>query len=136
MVLMWSAPFRTGEDETMRRILIAVFAFGLATTPAIAWADGPSGSTEKNNVVTCAEGTDTPVGRVYAGTNGVELCSDDNSAPDGRIIVSFEGQYITADGDSDNGQASGFVRLDSSGPTCSTPQKQDATAGPGGACGS
>ena len=119
----------------MRRIFVGAFVCALVFVPTAAFADGPSGSKEKNNVVKCGEGTDTPVGRVYAGPNGVELCSDDNSSPDGRIIVSFDGQYAAADGDSDNGAAAGFARVDSSGVTCSTTRNQDATSGPGGACG-
>lgn len=119
----------------MRLKLLAAFVLLFAIQPAVALADGPSGSKEKNNVVKCGEGTDTPAGKLYAGANGVELCSDDNSSPDGRVIVSFDGQYVAADGDSDNGQASGFARLDSSGPTCSTTKNQDATSGPGGPCG-
>src|SRR5688572_15265281 len=127
MLLVESATFRTGEGETLRAKVLAVIAFMFVMLPATAWADGPSGSKEKNNVVKCGEGTDTPAGRVYAGANGVEICSDDNSSPDGRIIVSFDGQYIAADGDSDNGAAAGFARLDSSGLTCSTTKNQDAT---------
>ena len=135
MLLVEFAKFRTGEGDTLRLKLLVAFVFVLAFQPAVAWADGPSGSKETNNVVTCGEGTDTPAGKVYAGTNGVEICSDDNSAPDGRVIMSFDGQYIAADGDSDNGEASGFARLDSSGLTCSTTENQDATSGPGGPCG-
>jgi hypothetical protein len=104
----------------------------------MAWADGPSGSKEnKKNQVKCAEGTDTPAGRVYAGPNGIESCSDDNSFPDGRIIVSFDGQYAAADGDADNADqgADGWARLDSSGVTCSTARQSDSTKGPGGPCG-
>jgi hypothetical protein len=135
MLLVESARFRTGEGDPLRAKLVVAFVLVLIAQPAVAWADGPSGSKEKNNVVKCGEGTDTPVGRVYAGANGVELCSDDNSSPDGRVMVSFDGQYIAADGDSDNGAASGFARLDSSGLTCSTTKNQDASSGPGGPCG-
>lgn len=135
MVQVWSAKFRTGEGDPLRLKLVVVLVLAFVVHPAVAWADGPSGSKEKNNVVKCGEGTDTPAGRLYAGTNGVEVCSDDNSAPDGRVIVSFDGQYIAADGDSDNGAAAGFARLDSSGLTCSTTKNQDASSGPGGPCG-
>jgi hypothetical protein len=116
--------------------LVVAFVLLFAAVPSVAHADGPSGSKESNNAVKCGDGTDTPVGRLYGGANGVELCSDDNASPDGRIIVSFDGQYAAADGDKDNPQqAQGWARLDSSGPTCSTPQKQDSTQGPGGDCG-
>ena len=118
----------------MRYKVLAALVIALVAVPAIASADGPSGSKEKSNQVKCGEGTDTPAGRVYAGSNGIELCSDDNDAPDGRVIVSFDGQYAAADGDNDNGQASGFARLDSSGPTCSG-KNQDASKGPGEPCG-
>jgi hypothetical protein len=121
----------------LRKTLLLVLVFTFTLVPAAAWADGPSGSKEDaGNTVKCGEGTDTPgLGKVYVGPNGIETCSDNNEAPDGRIIVSFDGQYIAADGDKDNGSTSGFIRLDSAGPTCSTPKQQDATAGPGGACG-
>lgn len=136
MVVMTHAKFRTGEGDTLRFKLLAAFVVVFALQPAVAWADGPAGSKEKNNSVKCGEGSDTPAGRLYGGANGVESCSDDNGSPDGRIIVSFDGQYASADGDKDNPeQARGFLRLDSSGPTCSTPQKQDSTAGPGEDCG-
>jgi hypothetical protein len=119
----------------LRAKLVVAFVIAFALVPSVAWANGPSGSTEKNNTVKCGEGTDYPTGRAYAGANGVEICSDDNASPDGRIIVSFDGQYAAADGDKDNGAASGFARVDSSGVSCSTPQKQDSTAGPGDTCG-
>lgn len=137
MLVMESAKFRTGEGDPLRAKLAAAFLLVFVLQPAVAWADGPSGSKEDaGNTVKCGEGTDTPaLGKVYVGANGIETCSDNNEAPDGRIIVSFEGQYVAADGEKDNGSTSGFVRLDSSGATCSTPKQQDATAGPGGPCG-
>ncbi len=122
----------------MRRKLLVALTVAFVLQPAVAWADGPSGSKEETgNSVKCGEGTDTPVlGKVYVGANGFETCSDDNASPDGRIIVSFDGQYISADGDRDNPeQARGWIRVDSSGVTCGTAQKQDSTAGPGGDCG-
>lgn len=121
----------------MRKKLILVLIFAFAVQPAVALADGPSGSKEdKKNQVKCAEGTDTPAGKVYAADNGVESCSDDNSAPDGRIIVDFEGEYIAADGDTDNGdESNGFIRLDESGPSCGTDKKTDSTKGSGDPCG-
>lgn len=121
----------------MRKKLLLVLVLAFAIQPAVAWADGPSGSKEnKKNQVKCAEGTDTPAGRLYGGANGVEQCSDDNAAPDGRIIVSFDGQYASADGDADNpSQATGWARLDSSGLTCSTARQSDSTKGPGEPCG-
>lgn len=119
----------------MRNKILAVFVFVLAVQPAVAWAEGPSGSKEASNQVTCANGTDTPAGKVYGGANGLEVCSDNNSAPDGRIIVSFDGQYAAADGDEDNGsQGNGFVRLDSGGPSCGGAKNQDASSGPGEDC--
>lgn len=122
----------------MRKLILGVLIFAFAAQPVFAWADGPSGSKEdKKNQVKCGEGTDTPAGRVFAGPSGIETCSDDNSAPDGRVIMSFDGQYIAADGDADNADqgADGWARVDSSGPTCSTPKQSDATKGPGGPCG-
>lgn len=122
----------------MRKLTIALLVFAVVAQGATAWADGPSGSKEdKKNQVKCAEGTDTPAGRIYAGPNGIETCSDDGSAPDGRIIVSFDGQYISTDGDADNADmmADGFIRLDSSGPSCGDAKHTDSTKGPGGPCG-
>ncbi len=70
---------------------------------------------------------------VYAGTNGAEFCSDNNQAPDGRIIVTPN--YASADGDPTNpSQGNGFVRIDSSGPSCGQGKKQDSSAGRGGSC--
>ncbi len=67
----------------------------------------------------CSKGTATPVGKAYAGSNGVEVCSDDNKAADGRIIVDFSKRYASADGDSSNpGQANGYIRVDQKGPRC------------------
>lgn len=114
--------------------LCSALLVALVVTPAVASADGPSGSKESSNQVKCGEGTETPAGKLYGGSNGIELCSDDNDSPDGRIIVDFGAQYAAADGDNDNGQASSFIRLDSGGPTCGSNQKSDATAGPGETC--
>lgn len=119
----------------MKRIIVLVLVTAVLGVPAAALADGPSGSKENGNQVQCAEGTDTGTGKAYAGPNGVEVCSDDNSAPDGRVIVSFEEQYASIDGEADNGDAEGFVRLDSSGPTCGGEKNQDSSSGPGEACG-
>jgi hypothetical protein len=100
-----------------------------------AFADGPSGSTESNNQVSCGGGEATPAGTVYAGANGVETCSDDGSVPDGRIIVSIEDQYISADGDADNpSEIQGWIRLDSNGVTCGGDGDDDSTDGGGGSC--
>ena len=120
----------------MRYKLFVAMLIAFVAAPGIASADGPSGSKERANQVKCGEGTDTPAGKLYAGSNGIEVCSDDNAAPDGRIIVDFSAQYAAADGDKDNGeQANGFVRLDSGGPTCGTDRKSDASKGPGDPCG-
>jgi hypothetical protein len=68
------------------------------------------------------------------GANGFELCSDDNTNPDGRIIVAFDKQYMSVDGDKSNGDSDGFVRLDSTGPTCGDDKHTDSSAGPGSSC--
>jgi hypothetical protein len=73
-------------------------------------ADGPSGSTESGNNVTCANGTEAGGVLVYAGTNGAEWCNDGRSGPvsdaltQGRIIVALNGadSYLATDGDVDN----------------------------------
>lgn len=104
--------------------------------PIVAWADGPSGSTKDGKKqVKCAQGTDTPAGKLYAAPNGIESCSDDNSTPDGRVIASPDG-YVVVEGDASNGDStSGWIRVDSSGPTCSDDKHPDSTAGPGSSCG-
>ena len=76
----------------MRRKLPAVIVVALVLVPGVARANGPSGSKEdkKTHQVKCAQGTQTPIGWVYAETNGFEMCNDGNDAPDGRVIVSFD----------------------------------------------
>lgn len=124
----------------MRRACFAVLVVALMAIQGVALADGPSGSTEnpKTHQVKCGQGTETPAGKVYAGTNGVEVCSDNDSAPDGRVIISFAGQFIAVDGDPTNSSfnGTGFVRLDGSGPSCGgdSKKKWDSSAGPGGSC--
>lgn len=120
----------------MRRSAIAALLFALLAAPGIAAAEGPSGSTEdEGREVKCAEGTDTPGGRIYAGSNGAEACSDDSASPDGRIIVDFAGKYAAVDGDATNGSnGDGFVRLDASGASCGNNQAHDSSKGPGGSC--
>jgi hypothetical protein len=121
----------------MRWRLLAIVLL-VAAQPAVALADGPSGSKEdkKTHQVKCGQGTDTPAGKVYAGSNGIEACSDNNSSPDGRVIISFAGQFIAVDGDPSNSAGTGFVRVDSSGVSCGgdAKKKWDSTAGPGGTC--
>lgn len=111
----------------MRKILLAVGVIILAAAPAV--AHGPSGSHEEDgsppvwdNQVTCGSGTATPVGVVYAQSNGVEVCNDGTGAVplQGRIIVTNEqGGYVAADGDADNpGQGQGWIRVDGGGVRC------------------
>lgn len=100
----------------------AVVALG-AASPAM--ADGPSGSHEENQTLTCA-----PDSNVYAGDDGIEICNDDDATPvQGRIIVtSDQGGYIAVDGDSSSGQVlGGYVRIDGNGLHCSSGDQEDST---------
>jgi hypothetical protein len=120
----------------MKWKLLAILVLVLAQ-PAVAWADGPSGSKEDaKGQVKCGDGTATPLGTVYGGANGVEVCNEGNDSPDGRIIISFAGQFIAIDGDPTNSQfmGTGFVRADASGVSCGNAQKTDSTSGAGGTC--
>ena len=115
----------------LRTLVVAIVA--LLAIPTIAWANGPSGSSDTGQVK-CKKGVATPVIVFYAGTNGLELCSSDNTPPDGRVIVSFSGKYVAADGDSSNpDQSSGFIRVDQSGPSCGDAKHKDASKR-GGSC--
>lgn len=141
-------------------LFIAVTAaLGLALG-GVAFADGPSGSTEHHedeegndvftNDVECDGGEATPVGHVYAADNGVEVCNDGQGGEvtpvQGRIIVTNEdGGYIAADGDKDNVFAgddtfTGYIRIDGDGIHCSGPDDTSAphsgTPGDGSTCGS
>lgn len=106
----------------------AIALAGSFLLAAPAFADGPSGSKESNNNVTCnrTSGGGASGGNVYAngisvggGAGGVESCSD-TGAVQGRVIVSSSGS-VAADGDKDNAeQAQGWAKLSSAGPTCGT----------------
>jgi hypothetical protein len=123
----------------MRYKVLGALLVAFVSVHGMAWANGPSGSSEnkKTKQVKCAKGNATPAGMIYLGPEGFESCSDDGSNPDGRVIISFQGQYITADGDPSNAStnSTGFIRLDSSGPSCGDAKHTDATAGKGGSCG-
>ncbi|HEX9713894.1 MAG TPA: hypothetical protein VGB52_15235 [Actinomycetota bacterium] len=84
--------------------------------------DGSTDTTVWENNVTCGDGQDAGVGRIYAGANGVEVCNDGSGALPlhGRIIVtSDDGGYVAADGDRDNApEAQGWARVDGSGLRC------------------
>ncbi|MDQ1403534.1 MAG: hypothetical protein QOG03_1850 [Actinomycetota bacterium] len=107
----------------MKKFLVGAAAAAMLLSGAgAALANGPSGSTEDStNNVSCG-GTRTPAGTAYAGANGAEICNDGAGAPiQGRIIVSVNGagSYAAADGDANNNSnATGWSRLDSSGPHC------------------
>jgi hypothetical protein len=125
---------RGGEARLRCKIVVALVIASVAM-PVAALAKGPSGSTEaKNGQVKCKQGQATPAGKVFVGPSGAEACSDDNQPPDGRIMLSSSG-YAAIDGDPSNGgEADGFVRIDSGGPSCGTKKKHDASAGRGASC--
>ena len=110
----------------------------IATTPKpMSVANGPSGSSEdKTHQVHCKDGTAVYNEKVYVGTNGAEVCDDKGGAPDGRVIMTPS--YAAVDGDPSNGSYSsygtGFIRVDSSGPSCGDSTHTDATKGKGGSC--
>jgi hypothetical protein len=113
----------------MRLKFVLATAMILALVPAAAFAGkGPGGSSEdKKGQLKCGKGTlALPVGTLYAGTNGIEICNADNTPPDGRIIITTG--YIAVDGDPNNpAQGSGFLRIDSSGPSCGDAKHTDST---------
>jgi hypothetical protein len=120
----------------VKKLLIAFGALALSIGGAgTALANGPSGSSETNNQVTCSGGQDVNGTKVYAGPNGAETCSDQAGAPvQGRIVVSSDG-YASIDGDGSNDpSAQGFVRVDQNGPTCGGTTQTDSTAGSGVTC--
>ena len=120
----------------MRKLMLVGAALGMSLSAGPVFANGPSGSTESGNEVSC-RGTGAPAANVYAGLNGVEACSDDGLPLDGRIIVSLEGGYAAADGDASNpAELQGWARLDAGGVSCggATNGDWDSTDGGGGSC--
>lgn len=105
------------------KLRIAVVALlALVGLPAVAHANGPSGSSETDNQVTCVHtvgpsGYDVGAGAagnwLFVGTGGVEYCSDDDSGIDGRIVAGLTGgPYVAADGDATNpAQTTGCLRI-------------------------
>ncbi len=114
----------------MRYKFVLALVLTAVMVPASAFAaKGPGGSSEdKKGQIKCGKGTlALPVGTIYAGTNGVEICNGDNSPPDGRIIITPG--FIAVDGDPNNpAQGSGFLRIDSGGPTCGDAKHHDSTS--------
>lgn len=140
-------------------LLIAITAALGLTLGGVAFADGPSGSSEHEtdpetgeevftNDVQCDGGEATPAGHVYAAEDGVEVCNDGQGGEvtpvQGRIIVDFNEGYVAADGDQDNvfegdDTLTGYVRIDETGVHCSSEEDTSAphsgTPGDGSTCG-
>ena len=112
----------------MKKLLTA---FGVAALliggAGTALAD--SGSSETDNEVTCGENNDVNDNDVYAGADGIEVCNDDEAPLDGRILINGSG--VTADGDNDNGDTTGWIRVGPGGVKCG---EGDSTAEEGTDC--